>query len=254
MLLCLPGAAFADQLDWDTVTYPNGSLSNNVTIGSTLVNITISGGTGSLTTTTQGGVIPSPAVTVDNEGGLSPVQKNLNLTADFPDSVASVVVTVSFKTLDGAAPRTVSSVNFSLFDVDIGGTQTNPNFVDQIRNIQAMLGTSPTVIQPAAVTGSSANIVSGDAMSGFTVTGLSAAGNTGAASNAGNVLISFGPQAISSFRFTYGNVSGGPANPSRQAISLHDINFIPAPEPASVCLLAGGGLCAGALALRRRRF
>ena len=243
--LLLPAAVVsADQLNWDAVTQTNGSLNNNFTVGSTLVNVAISGTTAGLTTTTAGGTVNAPAITADYTGGLAPVQNSLALATDFADNTSSITVTVSFKTLDGATPRSVSSVNFQLFDVDLG----NASFVDQVRNIQAMLGVAVT--QPAAVTGTAGgNTVTGSSATSFVVTGAAPIGN---ATGGANVTVDFGAQALTSFSFTYGNAGTAPANPNRQGIALHDINFIPVPEPSVVSLVAGLGVCALVIARRRR--
>lgn len=244
LALLLPAAAAsADQLNWDAVSQTNGSLNNTYTVGNTLVNVVISGATAALTTTTAGGTINAPAITADYTGGLTG-QNSLTLAADFADNASSITVTVSFKSLDGATPRTVSSVNFDLFDVDLGAG----SFVDQVRNIQAMLGLAVT--QPQGVTGTAGgNVVTGSAATSFTVTGTAPIDN---ATGGANVTVNFGTQALSSFSFTYGNATTAPGDPNRQAIALHDINFIPVPEPSSAVFLVAG-LAAGALVIARRR-
>jgi hypothetical protein len=62
------------------------------------------------------------------------------------------------------------------------------------------------------------------------VNGTATVGDTGTASSAGNVMISFGSTAISSFTFTYGSGSDTKNDPTAQHIGLHDITFTPVPE------------------------
>jgi hypothetical protein len=87
------------------------------------------------------------------------------------------------------------------------------------------------------------------------LTGNGLAANTGAGSGNGNAIISFNVDGIRSITFTFGEPTGGPADPSAQNFGLSNINYSPVPElnptiaAASVCVF---GLLA--LNVRRLRF
>jgi hypothetical protein len=87
------------------------------------------------------------------------------------------------------------------------------------------------------------------------LTGNGLAPDTGAGSINGNATISFNVDGIRSITFTFGEPTGGPANPSEQNFGLSNINYSPVPELnpsiAAVCVCLFGIL---ALKVRRARF
>jgi hypothetical protein len=84
------------------------------------------------------------------------------------------------------------------------------------------------------------------------LTGNGLAPDTGVGSGNGNAIISFNVDGIRSITFTFGEPTGGPANPSEQNFGLSNINYSPVPEvnptvaAACVCLF-------GILAMNGRR-
>lgn len=250
--LLLPlAAACAAQLDWDTVAaQTNGQQNYTFTIGGTTqVNVVISNPTSGAfaNTVSDGSGVTAPAITQDLVGGTNPVQKSLAIAAQFTTNTDSLTVTVSFKTLNGSQPQSVTGVNFDLYDIDLNGT----SYIDQIRNVQAILG-SNTTIKPTQVTGSVGNTVTGNSTTGFTIAGAQSVANTGTTSDQANANINFGGQTITGFSFTYGDTTGAQTNPIRQVFALHDINFTPIPEPGTVSMIGLGGLLAGFVFFRRR--
>ena len=265
-------AASADQLNWDNYnTNTNGNplplaapYSYNYDIGSTRVNVAITGATSAFQPTTNGGPYQAPAIGKEFEGGLTPAENTLEIAALFAKNTDTITVTVSFTTLAGVA-KPVNGVSFNLFDIDRGATNgqivnTTYGYNDQIANIQAVLGGN--VIRQAVVTGTNGgNAVSGNATAGYVITGVDTINNTGTVSNGANANINFGTtQNLTSFSFTYGDNTqaalGGVSQdpPVRQVFGLHDINFTPVavPEPTTTVTLAMAGVLAGMIFLRRR--
>jgi hypothetical protein len=213
----------AATLNWDQVTWAPGSLTNSYNADpSTPGNVTI-GLSGD--TQFQTGF---PAISNTITGGIAgtashPGTNALILGMLFNDKTKSLTVTIDFNYTYG-----VSNVSFNLFDIEKSGT-----YQDQISGITGTFGTNS--ITPT-ITGSPANTVSGT-----TVTGNSAAGDT---SSNGNVFIDFGTNLLTEVTFTLGNGSSASRHPGDQSIGLYDISFTPkhAPEVgpglASIAVLA----------------
>jgi hypothetical protein len=237
-------AAHAVTLDWDTATWTAGSLSNSYDVdpanAGNDVTVTVSGSTAQL----QPGLVSpnpqTPAITTALEGGLSPVQKSLEIAVDLANKAQAIVVTVNFS---AGYTLGVQNVSFTIFDVDFanGGGST---FQDELRSIQAVGADGVTLIAPTITVGSDVSLT-GAGLSQV-ATGIATNTDTGATSGNGNVTISFGANAIKSCTFTYGSGNGTVADPTYQHIALHDITYSPVPEinPAwsaiASCFVAAG--------------
>ncbi len=250
LLLSVIGAAkiSAVTLDWDTVTWTPGSLTNSYDIdplkAGNDATITISGNTNRLRTTNLSGV-QTPAITNAFAGGMSPTQNSLHLALDLTSNAESVTVTLDFSALYAAG---IYHLTFTLFDVDYANNGGSSQYQDQISNIH---GTTVGGMQVAPrVTTSAANTLIGSGLTQV-VNGTASVADTGASSGDGNVTFDFDDTAIKSFTFTYGSSSAF-ANPTYQHVGFWDFNYSPVPEinPAWSAILS----CLGAsgLVLRRR--
>ena len=178
--------ASAAVLDWDSVAYPAGSLSqtfNNVDGSGTNINITFTGSTGSF-------VGANPQINQLDTGGLVPAEDSLRLLVDFFIVFQTVTMTVTFSDL-------VQNVDFTVFDIDFNAGDFQDNVTDNAQNVYD--GTSS---DPSITNGTANTIIGTD-----TVRGLSTSGPT---SSAGNGTFDFGTTPITSFTLVYGN---GPAAP-----------------------------------------
>lgn len=241
--------ARAVVLDWDSVTWTAGSLSNSYNIDPAVagndITVTVGGSTAQLGL--DGGV-QTPALTQNVTGGLSPAQNALTLNLDLTNQTQAVTITINFSALYAQG---VDNVSFSIFDVDFANTPGNSgaNFQDQIRNITATTVGGATI--GATITTSSANQLFGTPGSvGQYVDGISTAADT---TNAGNVMISFGSNAITSLTFTYGSGSGTNADPTAQHIGIGDISFTPVPEMNPAWMSAASCVCAALSVFWHRR-
>lgn len=211
-------------LDWDTVTWTNGSLTNSYDIDPANegndVTVSVSGDTSRLGSEATGE--RTPALTTNVTGGLSPAQKTLTIFLDLTSTTQAVTIFVDFTAF---YPQGVENVSFSLFDIDWAEEGGNgADFRDQLRSITATAvggGTlSPTI------TTSSGNSLSGTGVNQV-VNGIATIADSSAN---GNVLIDFGTTAITSFTFTYGSGETKKTDPTGQHMGLHDITFTPVPE------------------------
>jgi hypothetical protein len=219
--------AHAVVLDWDIATWSNGSLTNSFDIDPANpgndITVSVTGNTAQFGTEPTGE--KTPALTTNLAGGLSPVEKTLTLYIDLTNQSQSVTLTFNFSALYAGG---VQNVSFSVFDVDFANEGGNgATFQDQLRSISAT-ALDGTLVAPT-ITTSAANSLTGTGLSQV-VSGTATVGDTGSGSNAGNVTISFGSTAISSFTFTYGGGTNTKNDPTGQHIGLHDINFTPVPE------------------------
>jgi hypothetical protein len=245
VLLSLAGGsnARAVVLDWDTAAWTNGQLTNSYDIdpdnAGNDVTVSVSGNTAQLGTEPTGQ--KTPAVTTNLSGGLSPRQNTLTIFLDLTSGSQAVTITVNFSAL---YTQGVENVSFMLFDVDFANEGGNgADFRDQIRSITGT-ALDGSLVAPM-ITTSASNTLSG---SGFTqvVDGIATVSDTGTGAGAGNVMISFGTTAITSFTFTYGSGATQKSDPTGQHMGLHDITFTPVPEinPAfsaiGSCLMAVG--------------
>lgn len=243
-------AARAVTLDWSTVAWTNGSLTNSYNIDASSpgndITITISGNTAQLVTDPFAtGTPQTPAITSAFQGGFGSVPKTLDLAVNFTDPSQGLTVTVTFSAAYAAG---VKNVSFSIFDVDFNNDPVNAStFQDEIRSITATTIANTTAA--ATVTGSTDNIVTGSGTPLAKADGTALSPDTGAGSGAGNTTIDFGTNAIKSFTFAYGSGASIPGltNPTFEHIGIYNIGFTPVPEinPA----LASGFSCAAAILL-----
>jgi hypothetical protein len=255
-LALVSGEASALVLDWDTLNWANGSLSNSYDIdpanGGNDLSVSVTGNTAQFQPEITGEM--TPALTTNLAGGLSPAEKTLTLFLDLSNQAQAVTLTFNFSAL---YTQGVQNVSFSLFDVDFadeGGS--GATFQDQLRSISAV-GVDGTSVAPT-ITTSSANTLTGTGLSQV-VSGTSTVGDTGAGSSAANVTISFGSAPITSFTFTYGGGADTKNDPTAQHIGLHDISFTPVPEinpaitAAASCFAATGLMFVHRSRVRARR-
>ena len=243
LLLLLAGGrnAMAVVLDWDTVTWTNGSLSNTYDIdpanSGNDVTVSVSGNTSQLGSETTGEM--TPALTTNLTGGLSPRQKTLTIFIDLTSTTQSVTVFVDFTAF---YPQGVENLSFRLFDIDFANEGGNgADFRDQLRGITGTAAVGGGTVSPT-ITTSAGNTLTGTGVNQV-VDGIATVADTSAD---GTVLIDFGATAIRSFTFTYGSGATQKSDPTGQHMGLHDITFTPVPEinPALAgtlsCLAATG--------------
>jgi uncharacterized repeat protein (TIGR01451 family) len=188
------------QLDWDTASWPASTTSRTVPVtnlGATPIAITTTGAW--QTNAAFGGA--NPALSSGNSGGLSPTQLALTQLIDFATSSQTADTQI---TLPGA----VAGLQFRIFDVDFTAAQ----FADKITVTGSIggIGVTPTL------TNGVANYVAGNVAIG------DAAGADNSA--AGTVWVTF-PSSVDLVTISFGNHITAPANPTVQAISIHDIIF-----------------------------
>ena len=229
LAVCAPNAA-ALVLDWSTVAWTPGDLSNSFDVDADAANditVTISGDVDKFRQDPATG-LQTPAITNSLEGGLGPTNFSLQLGADLKTN-DQIIVAVDFSAQYALG---VENVSFTIFDIE------RPVDTERILNIYAIALDGTTHL---AGTVSNLGAVVAVAGSGLTqvIYGTGASPDTGANSGYGNATISFGSQAILGFAFTFENDSGPPRF---QSISIGDITFSPVPEinptaaAAAVCL------------------
>jgi hypothetical protein len=245
LVLFLTSRVQAITLDWDTVTWTPGSLTNSYNIDPSKagndITVTVSGNTAQLQPELVAPNPMTPAVTTDFEGGLGTAQNTLCLAVNFANQSQSVTVTVDFSALYTAG---VQGVSFTLFDIDFSAASGN-NYQDLLSSITATSIDGTTLVAPT-ITTSANNVRSGSGLTQV-VNGTVSTTDIGPGSGNGNVTISFGATPIKSFTFTYGSGSGTVADPTYQHVGMHDITFTPVPEINPVW--SGVGSCFLALAL-----
>lgn len=184
----------------------------------------------------------TPAVNQALQGGNAQPIWALVFTPDSTRDTHTFTITITFS---ATYTQGVSNVSFTLFDIDSSGT-----FIDQITDISATSVTGTTIAP--TITGLGSNVMHTGTGVNQVLTGNGLAPDTGAGSANGNATISFNVDGIRSITFTFGEPTGGPANPSGQNFGLSNINYSPVPElnptvaAACVCLF-------GLLAVNRRR-
>lgn len=245
--VCAPNAS-ALVLDWSSVTWTPGSLSNSFDVDGDAVDdvtVTIGGDVTRLRSDMTTGV-PTPAITNSLEGGMGPANFSLQLAADLKTHDA-IIVSVSFSSL---YPLGVENVSFTLFDIERGTDD------ERIVNIYAIALDGTTHLAGTVSNLGSAVSVSGSGLTQV-LNGNANSPDTGASSGNGNATISFGSQAIQGFYFTFENDSGPPRY---QSISIGDISFSPVPElnptlaAAAVCLFGIFAMKTSRRELRRLLF
>ena len=224
-------SAPAALVNWDVLAWTPGTLSHSYDVDPTNsgndITFTVTGTTSTFTNDVTSGVL-SPAITSSLEGGLSPVQKSLELAADLRTN-SKITMTVNFSPLYILG---VTNVTFSLFDIDL---ETNKDRISSINGI-ALDGSkvAPTITFGPTISSTGAGL-------GQTLTGIAASPDTGPGSGAGTATISFGSTPIKGFTFSWSNSNGAPFY---QEIALGDISFSVVPEinPAAtamvICILA----------------
>jgi hypothetical protein len=207
-------AAHALILDWDAVSWSDGSLINSYDLNSDAINdvtVTITSQQANIWALDPATGTQTPTVNQSLTGGLVPVENSLNLAANLKTQ-SDVTIHLTFT---GALPG-AANVSFTLFDIDV---TTNSDIISGIYGV-AYDGTHIA----ATIT----NVGSAVTLTG---TGLNQVltGNTGAANNSsnGNATISFGSTIITDVFFTFSNTSGAPRF---QNIGIGDISFTPVPE------------------------
>lgn len=239
LLLASP-AVQGTVLDWSTITWTPGSLSNTYNLdGDSFddVTITISGDTSAL-------VSGYPTIGTDLEGGLGSADDALLLRLNFTDPSQSITVTVQFHYYYFGA----TNVSFSLFDVDGDQLGASPNyrFRDHLSELSA---TGDSGLIPAVLTTGTANSAAGSGTD-QTVTGNDLANDTGTGSEAGNVNIDYGSNNVNEFSFTIGNTGNIlMGDPQEQAIAIHDLKFKSKVPEVGTTLMAVA-VCAGLAGLR----
>ena len=239
-LILSQNCASALVLDWDSVSWVDGTLNNTFNVSGNDVTVDVSANNGAALAPFSG--LPNPQTpTIGNsfQGGLATAENTLILAVDLDNSLQSITVTVSFAAFGGA-----TDVSFKLFDIDAGGP-----YQDQVTSIQALSTDGTTLIAPT-ITTSANNTPIGTGLS-QSVVGTATTPSTGANSGRGNVTIDFGTNDIQSFTFTYGSTAAF-LDPAYQHFGLYDIDFTPVPEinPALISVLSC--LTAAGLVLRRR--
>ena len=224
-------------MNWDVLTWTPGTLSNSYDVDpgnpGTDITFTVSGTTNTFTNDTNSGVL-TPAITNSLAGGLSPVQKSLELAADLRTN-SKITMTVNFSPLYTLG---VKNVSFSLFDIDL---ETNKDRISSIYGI-ALDGSKVA----ATITFGSAISRTGTGL-GQALTGVDPSPDTGPGSGAGTATIRFGSTPIKGFTFMWTNSNGAPFY---QQIAMGDIFFdvVPEPNAAAVATL----ICILAATIRRR--
>jgi hypothetical protein len=213
-LLAGSRVAHALVLDWDSVSWTNGSLNNSYDVNGDAVNdVTVawtSQNPGVWTPDPTSGMM-TPAINSTMTGGLLPSEKSLNVAADLHTN-SRVTLHLSFT---GAQPG-ADNVSFTIFDIDLTADR------DEITNIY---GLAPDGTHIAATITSLGSTVSLTGLGlGQILTGLVPSPDN---SSLGNATISFGSNLITDVFFTFGN-SAGP--PRYQDIGIGDISFTPVPE------------------------
>ena len=244
VLICvtyaLAASASAVLVDWSTLSWAAGSLSNSYDVDPSNpgndVTVTVSGDTGQLLPEPP----QTPAITTNLQGGQAFAASTLTLLVDFSNQSQGVTVTVDFSALYAAG---VTNVSFQLFDVDFASSPGNSgsNYQDQIRSISALSIDGTTLIAPT-ITISPNNSLTGTGLSQV-VNGTASLNDTGAGSGDANVTISFGTAAIKSFTFTYGSGSDTNSDPTLEHIGLYNIDYIVLPEPGAL------GVCVAIISL-----
>jgi hypothetical protein len=212
----------ATLVDWNTLTWAPGSLSNSYDVdpghAGNDVTVAISGNTGQLVNA-LGTSTPTPAITSNLTGGFTPVHPSLQMSVDFTSNAQSITITINFS----AYVTGVNNVSFNLFDIDFRNSGGN-TYQDTISNITATNTTGGSIAPTITGLGSAVSL-SGSGL-GQVLSGTAVANDT---TSDGNATISFNANNISSISFTYSSSATFP-NPTYQHISLDNISFTPTPE------------------------
>lgn len=145
----------------------------------------------------------TPLTQTGYSGGISPAEYSVGIAADF--NTTSQFVTME---MDMGTPAVgVGAVQFSIFDVDLGG------WTDRIQVRGFLDGNSVSPI----ITPGTQNYVAGNEAIGTN-------GNAGATSAAGNITITFN-QPVDRIEWDYGNDTSAGPDPAFQIIAMHEIKM-----------------------------
>lgn len=200
--LTCPGAPYI--LDWDSVVWNAGDMTNTYTVSGETIKITVTDADNTLLNDANFGG-QTPAESVYDSGGLVPGQSDLHFLRNPPTRSSSVDIVYNL----GTAGKGFSKVQLSLFDIDQGNSQ----FEDKVTVTGSLNGVNVPV---TSLFTSTANTSLGNSVTG---TGAS----TPTQSN-GNMTLEF-QSAIDKLTLSYYNGPGAPANPGNQGMSIHDLNF-----------------------------
>jgi hypothetical protein len=230
----LTGAATSSRatvvLDWDSVGWTSGSLSNSYDVtgdGVTDVTVSVSSQPSNIWTNDPTTGMLTPTINQTLTGGLSPAQNSLMLAANLKTH-SDVTVQLSFT----GGNQLGKDVSFTIFDIDV---TTNSDIISGIYGV-ALDGSQVA----ATITNVGSAVTQTGSGLGSVFTGNAAAANN---SSNGNVTISFGSAVITDVFFLWSNGSGAPRY---QDIAIGDITFTPVPEVNPVvtavasCFLAIG--------------
>lgn len=209
-------SARAVVLDWDSVNWVSGSLSQSFDIDASnpgndiTITITITRDTSYFAQNVN-----------DNSnltGGLSPTEQSLFLNMNYSNENQLITISVVFHYAYG-----VEDVSFSLFDVDRNdSSDSNVGYRDRIDLLGITLDNK--LVAPTTITDYADNSVRSSGTNVY----VRGDDSTSDSSSDANVDYAFsGTNVISEFFFTYGNHSSAPSNPGNQWISLYDISYKP---------------------------
>jgi hypothetical protein len=241
LLTCLlAGAATSSRatvvLDWDSVTWTSGTLSNSYDVNADgVLDITVSATSqpSNIWTNDPATGTLTPTINQTLTGGLSPVQNSLMLAANLKTH-SDVTVRLNF-----AGNQLGRDVSFTIFDIDI---TTNSDIISGIYGV-ALDGSQ--VAATITNVGSAVNPI-GTGL-GTVFTGNSPSPDD---SSNGNVTISFGSAALTDVFFLFSNNAGAPRY---QDIAIGDITFTPVPEINPTATAVGSCLLAIGLTISARR-
>ncbi len=203
-------AADQFQLAFDAPGTTNGWTASNLTesftaadpVSESNINLDflLSGDTGFLG---QIGGVNTPVTQTTYTGGISPAEHSVGIAADFDTTAQFVTMEMDI----GLASIGVEALQFSIFDVDLGG------WTDRIQVRGFLDGTAVTPV----LTPSGQNFISGNEAIGQN-------GNAAQTSSAGNITVTFN-QPVDRVEWDYGNDSSAGPNPAFQIIAMHTINM-----------------------------
>ena len=241
VLVCFSSLAEAVIVNWDAEAWNPGTLTNSYDVDTSVagndLTVTLGGTTGELANDSVNN-LPTPNISQNLEGGLTPVQNSLNIGIDLGKKDRFITVTITFS---AAYTQGVENVSFTLFGIDQASGGSNV-YIDEISSISALSIDGVTQITPT-ITGLGSAVGHSGTGVDQVLTGIANVPNAGPGSGAGNATISFNASGIRSITFTFGAGGNSAVNPVFQDISLHDLTFSPVPEmnpatvAASACLL-----------------
>jgi hypothetical protein len=237
-MCAMSGSASAVLIDWSTLNWPAGSLSNSYDVdpanpGNDFT-ATVSGNTTQLVQSLVAPNPQTPAVTRAFDGGLATSPHTLELALNLTSNAQSVTFTLDFSALYAAG---VANVSLTLFDIDMSSASGN-TYQDVISAIHAT-STGGTQIAPTITNGP--NVSRTGTGLNQVLTGTVSTVDLGAGSGAANATIAFNATDIASITFTYGSSSMF-ADPTYQHVGIFNIDYAPVPEPSALvaCLLVIG--------------